>query len=119
MFDKIEKDLFKFQKPARYIGNEPGIPEKDFTGSFVKFAICYPDIYEIGMSNYGIKLIYDRINKLDFAACERVFFPATTAGFAAALVVVVCAFTPVWGAFTVSLAILFIPLVLSYNQFEF
>src|SRR4030042_4046201 len=74
-FTKIEKELINFQKPARYIGNELGIPKKDFINSGVKFVISYPDIYEIGMSNLGIKIIYDRINKLDFASCERVFSP--------------------------------------------
>lgn len=74
-FNKIEKELIHFQKPARYIGNESAIPKKDFIKSKVRFVISYPDIYEIGMSNLGIKIIYDRINKLDFASCERVFSP--------------------------------------------
>jgi radical SAM family uncharacterized protein/radical SAM-linked protein len=74
-FNLIENDLINFEKPARYIGNELLIPNKDFLKSPVKFLICYPDIYEIGMSNLGIKIIYDRINKLDFASCERVFSP--------------------------------------------
>lgn len=74
-YKDIEKQLINFQKPARYIGNESGIPEKNFINSPVRFAISYPDIYEIGMSNQGIKILYDRINKLDFASCERVFSP--------------------------------------------
>ena len=72
-FNKIEKDLIKFQKPARYIGNEIGIPKKDFINSYIRFAICYPDLYEVGMSNKGIQIIYDNINKISFASCERVF----------------------------------------------
>jgi radical SAM-linked protein len=76
-FKDIENNLINFQKPARYIGNEIGIPKKDFINSPVKFAISYPDIYEIGMSNQGIKILYDRINKLNFASCERVFSPWT------------------------------------------
>ena len=75
MFDKIEKDLLKFQKPGRYIGNEYGIPKKNFRNSLIRFVICYPDVYEIGMSNLGIKIIYDIINKIDYASCERVFAP--------------------------------------------
>lgn len=75
MFDLIEKNLINFEKPARYIGNELGIPEKDFKKSNVRFIISYPDIYEVGMSNLGIKIIYDIINRLDFASCERVFSP--------------------------------------------
>ncbi len=74
-FELIENNLINFEKPARYIGDEIGIPEKDFQNSNVKFVISYPDVYEIGMSNLGIKIIYDRINRLDFASCERVFSP--------------------------------------------
>lgn len=75
MFEIIEKHLINIEKSGRYIGNESGIPDKDFKNSFIKFAICYPDLYEIGMSNLGIKIIYDIINKLEFACCERVFSP--------------------------------------------
>jgi len=74
-FKDLEKDLIKFKKPARYVGNELGIPNKDFKNSNVKFVIAYPDIYEIGMSNLGIKIIYDKINSIEFASCERVFSP--------------------------------------------
>lgn len=75
MFNKIEKELINIQKPGRYIGNEIGIPEKDFINSEVRVVIGYPDIYEIGMSNHGLRILYDIINKLDFASCERVFSP--------------------------------------------
>lgn len=75
MFENIIKDLINVEKPGRYIGNEAGIPDKDFINSYIKTAICYPDIYEIGMSNYGIKILYDIVNKIDFASCERVFSP--------------------------------------------
>ncbi|HOV14058.1 MAG TPA: TIGR03960 family B12-binding radical SAM protein, partial [Spirochaetota bacterium] len=71
----IESSLINFQRPGRYIGSESGIPNKDFKNSFIKFALCYPDVYEVGMSNNGIKIIYDIINKIDFASCERVFSP--------------------------------------------
>ena len=72
-FKNIEKDLAKMLRPARYIGEEIGIPDKDFANAELRFAICYPDLYEIGMSNLGIKILYDKINALDFASCERVF----------------------------------------------
>ena len=75
ILNNIEKQLLNFEKPGRYIGNELGIPDKDFINADVKFAISYPDVYEIGMSNNGIRILYDIINKLDFAACERVFSP--------------------------------------------
>nr|HQH31723.1 TIGR03960 family B12-binding radical SAM protein [Spirochaetota bacterium] len=73
MFENIARDLLNFQKPARYIGSELGIPQKDYENSFVRFALCFPDLYEIGMSNLGIKIIYDIINSLEFSSCERVF----------------------------------------------
>lgn len=73
MFKQIEKYLMEIEKPGRYIGNEAGIPDKDFKSSEVRMVISYPDVYEVGMSNYGIKILYDVINKLPFASCERVF----------------------------------------------
>lgn len=73
MFKLIEKYLTEIEKPGRYIGNEAGIPNKNFEESEIRMAISYPDVYEVGMSNYGIKILYDVINKLPFASCERVF----------------------------------------------
>lgn len=73
MFKQIEKYLTEIEKPGRYIGNEAGIPNKNFIGSEIRMAISYPDVYEVGMSNYGIKILYDVVNKLPFASCERVF----------------------------------------------
>lgn len=77
MFQRIETHFMEVEKPGRYIGNEVGIPKKDYLGAEIKMVISYPDVYEIGMSNYGIKILYDRVNKLDFAVCERVFSPWT------------------------------------------
>nr|HPO50244.1 B12-binding domain-containing radical SAM protein [Spirochaetota bacterium] len=75
MLKTIEDNLSKFQKPGRYIGSETGIPQKDFKNSPTRFVMSYPDLYEVGMSNNGLRIIYDIINKLDFASCERVFAP--------------------------------------------
>ena len=75
MFSTIEPFLVEFEKPGRYIGNEIGIPNKNFLESQVRFVISYPDIYEIGMSNNGIKILYDIINRQNNASCERVFSP--------------------------------------------
>ncbi len=75
MLELLESELITINKPARYIGNELGIPDKDFINSPVRFLISYPDVYEVGMCNQGIKIIYDIINQLDFASCERVFSP--------------------------------------------
>lgn len=69
------EDLLKIQKPARYLGDEKGIPKKDFKNSTVKFVLSYPDIYEIGMSNHGLKILYNLLNDIDYVCCERVFSP--------------------------------------------
>jgi radical SAM family uncharacterized protein/radical SAM-linked protein len=67
----IEKNLSSVQKPARYTGGEINISIKE--NPLVRLAISYPDLYEIGMSNNGIKILYDVANRFDEAACERVF----------------------------------------------
>lgn len=72
---KIEKILLKVQKPARYIGGENGRVIKDRNHTEVRFAFCFPDIYEIGMSHLGMKILYSLINSLPYAWCERVFAP--------------------------------------------
>ncbi|OQA47433.1 MAG: Radical SAM superfamily protein [Firmicutes bacterium ADurb.Bin300] len=77
MFNKeLEKILPLIEKPARYIGNEPGSIIKDKTRVDVSFAFCFPDIYEIGMSHLGMKILYSLINSQEYALCERVFAPA-------------------------------------------
>lgn len=67
--------LSQIQKPGRYIGREWNIPRKDFDAAEIKFALCFPDLYEIGMSNLGIRIIYGILNNLESAACERFFSP--------------------------------------------
>lgn len=71
----IEKILSKVQKPARYIGREINAYLKDWTDKKVKFAIGFPDIYEIGMSSLGIRIIYGTLNERDDCICERFFSP--------------------------------------------
>ena len=68
--------LLKVQKPGRYIGGEWNSVKKDWKEDYVKVALSYPDLYEIGMSNLGIFLIYKEINSLPFALAERIFPPA-------------------------------------------
>ncbi len=69
--EPIEKILLKVQKPSRYTGGElNGVIKPD--ASF-RMAISYPDLYEVAMSNNGIKILYDRVNAVKGAACERVF----------------------------------------------
>lgn len=77
MIKKEYKKLLKnVQKPARYTGGEYGEVIKDKSKIDVRFAFAFPDMYEIGMSNLGIKLLSGIINNLDYAWCERVFAPA-------------------------------------------
>ena len=66
--------LLKIEKPVRYIGNEVNMVRKDPEGK-IRFAMCFPDVYEIGMSHLGMKIIYDQMNRRDDVYCERVFSP--------------------------------------------
>ena len=66
--------LLKIEKPVRYIGNEVNMVRKDPEGK-IRFAMCFPDVYEIGMSHLGMKIIYDQMNRREDVYCERVFSP--------------------------------------------
>jgi radical SAM family uncharacterized protein len=67
--------LLKIEKPARYIGNEVNMIVKNPKEVDVRFAMCFPDVYEIGMSHLGIQIIYDMLNRRDDIYCERVYSP--------------------------------------------
>lgn len=67
--------LLKVDKPARYIGNEVNSVIKDLKEVDVRFCMCFPDVYEIGMSHLGIQILYDMFNKMDRVYCERVYSP--------------------------------------------
>ena len=67
----IEKLVCDIERPARYIGGEYNHIYKE--ESFIKMAICYPDLYEIGMSNNGIRILYNIANMIQDVSCERVF----------------------------------------------
>ncbi len=69
--------LLKIEKPARYIGNEVNSVMKDKDKVDVRFAMCFPDVYEIGMSHLGIQILYDMFNRRDDVWCERVYSPWT------------------------------------------
>lgn len=71
----LEEILALVRKPARYLGNEWNVVRKDPRAQKVKFAICFPDLYEIGMSNLGLRIIYGLLNSLPEVSCERVFLP--------------------------------------------
>lgn len=67
--------LMKIEKPARYIGGEVNAVIKDKEKVDVRFAMCFPDVYEIGMSHLGIQILYDMFNRYDDVWCERVYSP--------------------------------------------
>ncbi len=67
--------LLKIEKPARYIGNEVNSVMKEKEGIDIRFAMCFPDVYEIGMSHLGIQILYDMFNQWEDVWCERVYSP--------------------------------------------
>ena len=69
--------LMKIEKPARYIGGEVNSVMKDKDKVDIRFAMCFPDVYEIGMSHLGIQILYDMFNRREDVWCERVYSPWT------------------------------------------
>ncbi len=67
--------LMSVDKPARYIGNEVNMVRKDPGKAAIRFAMCFPDVYEIGMSHLGIQILYDMFNQREDVYCERVYSP--------------------------------------------
>ncbi|MCD8039619.1 MAG: TIGR03960 family B12-binding radical SAM protein [Lachnospiraceae bacterium] len=67
--------LLKIEKPARYIGNEINSVVKAKDSVDIRFAMCFPDVYEIGMSHLGIQILYDMLNRFEDTWCERVYSP--------------------------------------------
>jgi radical SAM family uncharacterized protein len=72
---RLERILPRVQKPARYVGGEWGQTVKEKSAVDTRFAFCFPDTYEIGMSNLGMRILYGVINNMDGVWCERVFAP--------------------------------------------
>lgn len=69
--------LLNIEKPARYIGGEVNSVMKDKSEVDIRFAMCFPDVYEIGMSHLGIQILYDMFNRREDVWCERVYSPWT------------------------------------------
>lgn len=67
--------LMQVEKPARYIGNEINMVKKNPEEMDIRFCMCFPDVYEIGMSHLGIQILYDMFNKREDTYCERVYSP--------------------------------------------
>lgn len=77
LLSQLEPLLLQVQKPAQYIGGEIGSIRKELESVSVRFAFCFPDTYEIGMSHLGMKILYSLTNAQPDYACERVFAPDT------------------------------------------
>ncbi len=73
--EKLDKILLKVQKPSRYIGGELNSVQKNPEDVKMRFAFCFPDTYDIGMSHLGMKILYSLINEVPEYWCERVFMP--------------------------------------------
>ncbi|MGI6499105.1 MAG: TIGR03960 family B12-binding radical SAM protein [Oscillospiraceae bacterium] len=72
---KLERILQRVEKPARYTGGEYNQEIKEKENVDIRFAFCFPDVYEIGMSNLGLRILYGVLNQMDGVWCERVFAP--------------------------------------------
>ncbi len=77
MDKRLERILLQVQKPARYVGGEYNEVKKDRRAVDLRFAFCFPDTYEIGMSNLGFRILYGVLNEMPGVWCERVFAPWT------------------------------------------
>lgn len=73
----IKRHLNDIQKPSRYIGGEFGSVVKDASAVDIRYAFCFPDLYDIGMSHLGMKILYHLLNERQDTWCERVFAPDT------------------------------------------
>ena len=74
--DLIYEDILpKVEKPGRYVGNEWNSVHKNLDGIDIRFAFCFPDVYEVGMSHLGLKILYHMLNDQKDIYCERVFAP--------------------------------------------
>ena len=71
----LDELVLRAQKPSRYVGLEFGVVRKDLAAAAVRFALAFPDTYEVGMSNLGFRLLYALLNDRPEIACERVFLP--------------------------------------------
>ena len=69
----IENFISTVQKPSRYLGNEINVPQKDWASARVRMVLAFPDVYEVGMSHLGLRLLYDILNQHKWIGAERVF----------------------------------------------
>lgn len=71
----LDRIMNNVEKPVRYMGNEYNMVEKDPSKVLIRYAFAFPDVYEVGMSHLGIKILYHLINEREDTYCERVFAP--------------------------------------------
>lgn len=71
----LEELLLQVEKPGRYIGNEINMVKKDLKDIDIRFAFCFPDLYEVGMSHLGLQILYFFLNRREDTYCERCFAP--------------------------------------------
>lgn len=74
-FNKYHKSLFKCSKPYQYVGGEFLSHNKDFDSADVRLVLAFPDKYEIGISNLGVRVLYEQVNKQPSYMCDRVYAP--------------------------------------------
>ena len=73
--DTLEKVLHEVQRPARYVGGEVNSIVKEWSSTRIKIALAFPDIYDLGMPNLGLAILYDLINQREDMLAERVYLP--------------------------------------------
>lgn len=71
----LEKTLYGIEKPGRYIGGEANAYRKSFEEASVRFALAFPDVYEVGLSHLGLRLLYHLLNRMDHVMADRVYAP--------------------------------------------
>ena len=71
-----ERILPRVEKPSRYLGNEVNAVRKDPASVEVRIALAFPDLYDLGLGNLGIHILYAVVNELPWASCERLYAPA-------------------------------------------
>ena len=71
----FDESIVSVRRPGRYIGKEWNAVVKPPSPSTIRVALCYPDVYEIGMSYIGLRILYEVLNRIPDVACERVFAP--------------------------------------------
>lgn len=77
LIEKLNNILPKVEMPARYAGNEINSVQKEISPETIRFCMAFPDVYEVGMSHLGLKVLYGLLNEMDDVYCERVFAPWT------------------------------------------